>query len=93
MVLVDCPVLSNASLGRAKKLVKRFRGPFRVSEILSTDRYNVQDITSKKQLKNVHASRMKNFSANVDIANSNPPDVVSPNSASASESQNVLLSE
>ncbi|KAG0755733.1 hypothetical protein G6F57_013048 [Rhizopus arrhizus] len=93
LVLVDCPVLSNASLGRAKKLVKRFRGPFRVSEILSTDRYNVQDITSKKQLKNVHASRMKNFSANVDIANSNPRDVVSPNSASASESQNVLLSE
>ncbi|KAG1136116.1 hypothetical protein G6F37_012256 [Rhizopus arrhizus] len=43
LVLVDCPVLSNAFLGRARKLVKKYRGPFRISEVISNDRYNVEE--------------------------------------------------
>ncbi|KAG1061112.1 hypothetical protein G6F41_012434 [Rhizopus arrhizus] len=85
LVLVKCPVLSNVALGRAKKLVKPFRGPFRISEVLSTDRYNVQDVVNKKEMKNIHASRIKYFSANEDIVNQNPPDVVSPESTSATD--------
>lgn len=61
MVLVDFPVLSKASVSRAKKLVKKFRGPFRIVEVLSTDRYNVLEVSNSKPIQNVHATRIKKF--------------------------------
>ncbi|OBZ80653.1 hypothetical protein A0J61_11298, partial [Choanephora cucurbitarum] len=77
LVLVDCPVLSNAARGRSQKLIPRFRGPFRITDVLSTDRYNVVHISSHKPMNNVHASRLKRYLCNGDIASANPPDVTS----------------
>lgn len=76
LVLVDCPVLSKAAVGRAKKLVKKFRGPFRIVEVLSTDRYNVLELANSKKMQNVHATRIKRFYPHEDMLDSEPGDVV-----------------
>ncbi|KAI7895285.1 uncharacterized protein EV154DRAFT_559389 [Mucor mucedo] len=89
LVLVDCPVLSDASKGRAKKLVKKYRGPFQVQEVLSQDSYNVLEVSNQKLLKNVHAARLKVYHRNEDIAQPNHPDVVSP----ASDIQSITSIE
>ncbi|KAL0085986.1 hypothetical protein F4703DRAFT_1852553 [Phycomyces blakesleeanus] len=92
LVLVDCLVLSNAALGWARKLVKHFREPFQVSEVLSSDRYNIVDITTSKRMQNIHAFRIKPFYANEDIDNANPQDVVSPESATVRSGLELALS-
>ncbi|KAG1137458.1 hypothetical protein G6F37_011201 [Rhizopus arrhizus] len=77
LVLVNCPVYSKASLGRSNKLSHRYRGPFSISEVLSSDRYNAVEISNGKVMKNIHASRLKEYNHNEDIAQCNNPDVVS----------------
>ena len=78
-------MIIDSYLGRARKLVKKYRGPFRISEVISNDRYNVEEVKGDKKMKNVHAARMKFFYSNEDIVNQSPPDVVSPESTSATD--------
>ncbi|KAG1103030.1 hypothetical protein G6F42_017276 [Rhizopus arrhizus] len=81
LVLVDFPVLSNSAVGRSSKLTKKYRGPYRIIKVLSSDRFDVQDSALNKVWSNVHAERMKPYKqANEDIASSSPPDVASRNS-------------
>lgn len=77
LVLVDSPILSNASLGCARKLVRRFRGPFVIIKVPSPDRYDLQEKNTLKILNNVHAARIKPYNSNEAIAQSDPPNVVS----------------
>src|SRR6478735_2276225 len=61
LVLVDIPILSNAAAGRSSKLTKHFRGPFRIVNVLSADRFDLLEIATNKTWSNVHASKMKNY--------------------------------
>ncbi|KAG1135619.1 hypothetical protein G6F37_012475 [Rhizopus arrhizus] len=75
-VLVDFPVHSNSASGRSGKLTRSWRGPFKVVTILSPDRFDVQEISTSKIWKNIHAARMKKYTTrNEDISSANPPDV------------------
>lgn len=59
LVLIDFPVQSSAVGKRSAKLVRSFRGPFRITKVLSPDRFDVLEIETDKNWYNIHASRMK----------------------------------
>ncbi|KAG2191102.1 hypothetical protein INT47_005009, partial [Mucor saturninus] len=61
LVLIDFPVQSSAAGKRSAKLVRSFRGPFKVVKVLSTDRFDVLELKNNKNWSNIHASRMKKY--------------------------------
>ncbi|KAG1468800.1 hypothetical protein G6F56_003628 [Rhizopus delemar] len=74
IVLVDFPVHSSSASGRAAKLVRSWRGPFKVVTILSPDRFDVLEIATSKTWKNIHAARMKKYEErNEDITSIKTP--------------------
>ncbi|KAG1325150.1 hypothetical protein G6F63_012280 [Rhizopus arrhizus] len=74
LVLIDFPVHSNAASGRAAKLVRSWRGPFKIVNILSPDRFDVVEMATSKTWKNIHAARMKRYKEdNEDITSNKPP--------------------
>ncbi|KAG1135854.1 hypothetical protein G6F37_012378 [Rhizopus arrhizus] len=77
-VLVYFPVQSNSTMGRSGKLSRCWRGPFLITSILSSDRFDLVELSNMKSWTNVHATRIKRyFAGNADIPASSPPDVVS----------------
>lgn len=72
LVLIDFPVQSSAAGKRSAKLVRSFRGPFKIHKVLSSDRFDVLEIdNNNKKWSNVHASRMKRyFQEDNDVASS-----------------------
>ena len=71
---MDFPVQSVGAAGRAVKLSRHWRGPFRVARKISTDRFDVQDLETNKLWNNVHANRMKKYvQANEGIASLSAP--------------------
>ncbi|KAG0929312.1 hypothetical protein G6F29_012095 [Rhizopus arrhizus] len=76
-VLVYFPVQSNSAMGRSGKLSRCWRGPFLITSILSSDRFDLVELSNMKSWTNVHATRIKRYSpGNADIPSSSPPDVV-----------------
>ncbi|KAI8875660.1 hypothetical protein K501DRAFT_202135 [Backusella circina FSU 941] len=74
MVLIGFLVHSNSASGRAAKLVRSWRGPFKVTTILSPDRFDVLEIATSKSWKNSHATRMKRYEErNEDITSIKTP--------------------
>lgn len=59
--LIDFPVQSSAAGKRSGKLVRSFRGPFKVIKVLSTDRFDVLELENNRNCFNVHASGMKKY--------------------------------
>lgn len=53
LVLVDFPPQSSAGGKQSGKLVRSFLGPFQVVKLLSSDRYNLLDLETKKDWSNI----------------------------------------